>query len=166
MSQRFLVLEWSLLRGMVAMIILLFDVLRSLNFLSLYLQDPHIRITSVDNRVIVLINELTELIPLLENLDGTTYFSTLLTFLSKFLTMLNCKEEWEIKGIMLILSKFVGLWEFFLSTVYMEKCHMHLLLHLFWTVSCPWGKRPAWPGAWTRESWLGNGNFKKIYLVL
>lgn len=113
MSQRFLVLEWSLLRGMVAMIILLCDVLRSLNFLSLYLQDPHIRITSVDNRVIVLINELTELIPLLENLDGTTYFSTLLTFLSKFLTMLNCKEEWKIKGIMLILSKFVGLWDFF-----------------------------------------------------
>lgn len=124
MSQRFLVLEWSLLRGMVAMIILLCDVLRSLNFLSLYLQDPHIRITSVDNRVIVLINELTELIPLLENLDGTTYFSTLLTFLSKFLTMLNCKEEWEIKGIMLILSKFVGLWDFFfIYSLYREVSH-------------------------------------------
>lgn len=58
----------------VAMILLLCDLLRSLNFLSLYLQDPHIRFTSVDNWVIATINELTELILPLENLDGTSYF--------------------------------------------------------------------------------------------
>lgn len=59
-------------RDVVAMILLLCDVLRPLNFLSLYLQDPHIRFTSVDTRVKATINELTELIPLLENLDGTS----------------------------------------------------------------------------------------------
>lgn len=74
MSQRFLVLEWSLLRGMWWQWFSCCDVLRPLNFLSLYLQDPHIRFTLVDNRVIATINKLTELIPLLKNLDRTTYF--------------------------------------------------------------------------------------------
>lgn len=62
-------------KNIIAMILLLCDVLRPVNILSMFLQDSKINLSSVNGRVQATVNELTALIPLLQNLDNSTYFS-------------------------------------------------------------------------------------------
>jgi len=62
-------------KDIVAMILLLCDILKPVNILSMFLQDPCIIFSTVESKVRATTNQLEALIPRLQQLDTETYFS-------------------------------------------------------------------------------------------